>query len=122
MSRPLAFGRSTGVPHVVKINRAALAKGVRSWSMRPANDVKFLFIRHAYWYTYRMEAEKKITVMLPQKLLKRALHASGEGLTPTLRRGLELVAARDVYRQLLKLKGKVDLKLDLDDSRRDRDE
>ncbi len=69
-----------------------------------------------------MRAEKKVTVMLPEKLLRRALHASGEGITPTLRRGLELVAARDVYRRLLKLKGKLDLKLDLDDSRRDRDQ
>ena len=60
--------------------------------------------------------------MLPQQLLKRALRASGEGITPTLRRGLELVAARDVYRDLLKLKGKVAFKFDLDDSRRDRDE
>jgi hypothetical protein len=52
------------------------------------------------------KAEKKVTAMLPTELLNRAMKASGEGLTPTLRKGLELVAAKDSYRQILKLKGK----------------
>ncbi len=69
-----------------------------------------------------MKLEKKITVMLPEDLLDRALKASGEGITPTLRRGLELVAAKDVYKGLLKLKGKFDLKLDLEELRKDRKE
>ncbi len=60
--------------------------------------------------------------MLPEELLDRALKASGEGITPTLRKGLELVAAKDSYRRLLKLKGKFDLKIDLEGSRKDRDE
>ncbi len=66
-----------------------------------------------------MSAEKKVTVMLPEDLLERALRASGEGITPTLRRGLELIAAKDAYKGLLRLKGKVDLKIDLDELRRD---
>jgi hypothetical protein len=69
-----------------------------------------------------MKAEKKITVMLPEDLLARALKASGEGITPTLRKGLELVAAKDTYRELLKLKGKFDLKIDLKELRKDRGE
>lgn len=69
-----------------------------------------------------MAAEKKVTVMLPEELILRALKASGTGLTPTLRKGLELVAAKDTYRRLLELKGKFDLKLDLAQSRSDRDE
>jgi hypothetical protein len=69
-----------------------------------------------------MSAERKITAMLPGDLLKRALKASGEGITPTLRRGLELVAAKDTYQGLLKLKGKLDLKIDLEELRKDRDE
>jgi hypothetical protein len=68
-----------------------------------------------------MKAERKVTVMLPEDLLSRALKASGEGITPTLRLGLELVAAKDAYKALLKLKGKFDLKLDLDELREDRD-
>lgn len=55
---------------------------------------------------YGMKAQKKITANLPQELLQRAMQASGEGLTPTLRRGLELVAAKEVYKKLLKAKGK----------------
>jgi hypothetical protein len=68
-----------------------------------------------------MSAERKITIMLPERLLKRAMKATGEGITPTLRKGLELVAAKDVYEELLRLKGKFNLKIDLDDLRKDRD-
>lgn len=60
--------------------------------------------------------------MLPAKLLERALKASGQGITPTLRKGLELVAARDAYQQLLKLKGNFDLHIDLKRLRTDRPE
>jgi hypothetical protein len=42
--------------------------------------------------------------------------------TPAIRKSLELVAAKNAYKELLKLKGKVDLKLDLKASRRDRKE
>lgn len=65
--------------------------------------------------------EKKITVMLPEKLLARAMKASGEGITPTLRKSLELLAAKDAYRGLLALKGKFDLKIHLNELRKDRD-
>ncbi len=58
--------------------------------------------------------------MLPGELLARALRASGEGITPTLRKGLELVAAKEAYKSLLKLKGSFDLKVDLRKLREDR--
>lgn len=45
--------------------------------------------------------------MLPEDLIKRAQEATGEGLTPTVRQGLEMVAASKVYDTLLKLKGKL---------------
>ena len=69
-----------------------------------------------------MKNERKVTVMLPADLIDRAVKASGEGLTPTLRKGLELIAAKDVYRDLLKLKGKYPegLGIDLDELRKDR--
>jgi len=79
-------------------------------------------IRYIYWYKYRMSAERKITIMLPTELLERALKASGEGITPTLRKGLELVAAKETYQHLLKLKGKFDLQIDLEEFRKDRNE
>jgi len=70
-----------------------------------------------------MKSEKKITVMLPEELLEKAMQASGVGITPTLKKGLELVAAKNVYKQLLKLKGKYKgLEFDLESSRKDRDE
>ncbi len=58
--------------------------------------------------------------MLPEELIERALKASGEGLTPTLRKGLELMAAKGAYRGLLKLKGKFDLGLDYAQVKKDR--
>ena len=69
-----------------------------------------------------MKPEKKVTVRLPADLIERALEATAEGLTPTVRKGLELVAAKDSYRALLKLKGKLDLKLNLEEARKDRGE
>jgi hypothetical protein len=43
--------------------------------------------------------------MLPRALIDSATKVSGEGLTPTLRKGLELVAAQNVYKQALALRG-----------------
>jgi hypothetical protein len=71
-------------------------------------------------YIYEMKAQRKITVLLPTELINQAMSASGIGLTPTLRKGLELVAAKDVYRKLLALKGKFKLDIDLDELRKDR--
>jgi hypothetical protein len=68
-----------------------------------------------------MKTERKVTVMLPEALVQKAMKASGEGLTPTLRRGLELVAAKEAYRGLLKLKGKFDLGLDYEQIKKDRE-
>jgi len=36
---------------------------------------------------------QKVTVMLPRELVERAKRASGLGLTPAIRKGLESVAA-----------------------------
>ena len=67
-----------------------------------------------------MKLQKKITVLLPADLIKQALTASGLGLTPTLRKGLELVAAKNAYQKLLSLRGKFPLEIDLDTLRKDR--
>jgi hypothetical protein len=74
-----------------------------------------------YGTVYGMKKERKVTLMLPVDLIARALEASGEGLTPTLRKGLELVAARGAYTGLLKLKGKFDLGLDYKQVKKDRE-
>lgn len=63
---------------------------------------------------------RKITVVVPEELVRRAKRATGLGLAPTVRKGLELVAARKAYSTLLGARGKVELDLDLDALREDR--
>jgi hypothetical protein len=63
---------------------------------------------------------RKITVEIPDELLRRAQRQTGDGPTGTVRRGLELLAASDVYARIRQLRGKVALNYDIDDLRRDR--
>lgn len=44
---------------------------------------------------------------VPGDLLKKAQRASGEGITQTIRTGLQLVAASQTYDRLRLLRGKV---------------
>jgi hypothetical protein len=67
-----------------------------------------------------MTKSRKVTVVLPEELLRRAQHVSAEGVTATIRRGLELVAAQQAYDRVLALRGKLDLGLDLRALREDR--
>jgi hypothetical protein len=54
-----------------------------------------------------METARKITVEVPEELLEKAQEASGEGITQTVRNGLQLVAASRTYARLRQLRGKV---------------
>jgi len=54
-----------------------------------------------------MAATQKITIEVPTAVLKRARQITGQGITATVRQGLELVTARHAQRELLKLEGKV---------------
>ena len=65
------------------------------------------------------QAMRKVTVMLPTDLVDRATKASGLGVTPTIRKGLEAVAASDAYRRILRRRGKVHFSIDVDELRRD---
>lgn len=67
-----------------------------------------------------MGAARKITVEIAEDLIERALRASGEGVTATVRQGLELVAAGRAYDDISALRGKVRLSLDLERLREDR--
>jgi hypothetical protein len=49
---------------------------------------------------------QKLTVMVPSDLLRKARRATKAGATPTVRKGLEILATQDVYDQLLKMRGK----------------
>jgi predicted transcriptional regulator len=61
-----------------------------------------------------MESTRKVTVELPDELLRRAQRTTGAGITATIRRGLELVAAGRAYEELRQLRGKVALSIDLE--------
>jgi hypothetical protein len=67
-----------------------------------------------------MAEKRKITLEVPEDLLDRALASWGEGITRTVRCGLELVAAIRAYDELRQLRGKVKLGIDLDAFREDR--
>ncbi len=54
-----------------------------------------------------MKSARKITVEVPADLLERAQRAGGEGITQTVRAGLQLVAASQTYAHLRQLRGKV---------------
>jgi hypothetical protein len=63
---------------------------------------------------------QKVTVHLDPELLRRAQERTGQGVTATIRRGLELVAASEAYERLRALRGKVKFSIDLKDLRADR--
>ena len=75
---------------------------------------------HPCWYTDGMKANRKITVHIPEDLLRKAEDATGHGVTATVRRGLELVAAGRACEKLRGLKGKVKFSARLDKLREDR--
>ena len=65
---------------------------------------------------------RKITAFVPVELMDRAQSLSGEGVTETLRQALERYAISEWSRQMLALRGKVDLsEFDLDALREDRE-
>lgn len=67
-----------------------------------------------------MSSARKVTVEVPASLLRKAQKSTGQGVTATIRRGLQLVAARRAYEQLRRLRGRVRFSIDLDALREDR--
>jgi hypothetical protein len=67
-----------------------------------------------------MKTARKITLEVPEELLKRAQRASGAGITQTVRTGLQLVAASQTYAHLRQLRGKVRFSRTLADLKSDR--
>lgn len=63
---------------------------------------------------------RKITVEVPEALLESALASTNEGITQTVRRGLELVAAGRAYEELRRLRGKLRFGVELERLRDDR--
>jgi hypothetical protein len=62
---------------------------------------------------------KKITLNVPVDLLEEALQAGGDNLTETVRKGLQLIAAKNAFQGIRKLRGKVNFSLSADELRYD---
>ena len=74
----------------------------------------------AYGMLHLMEQIRKITVHIPAGLLAAAQKETGEGVTETVRKGLELLRRAHAYRQMEKLRGKVKFDFSVDELRDDR--
>jgi len=60
-------------------------------------------------YFTSMAASQKITVEVPLDLLEQAQRVTGEGITGTVRKGLELVARANAYDNLRQARGTIKL-------------
>jgi len=67
-----------------------------------------------------MKSSKKYTLELDEDLVKSAVKATGRNFTDTVRQGLRILAAADAYRELSKMRGSVDLALDIKALRKDK--
>jgi Arc/MetJ-type ribon-helix-helix transcriptional regulator len=56
-----------------------------------------------------MQNAKKITVEVPEDLLRSAQVQTGKGISETVRRALELLAGAQSYKELREMKGKIRL-------------
>ena len=65
-------------------------------------------------------AARKITVEVPVELLEKAQRATGTGITQTVRKGLQIVAASEAYARALKLQGKYRFSITLEQMKDDR--
>lgn len=65
-------------------------------------------------------SNRKITIEVPAELLEQAQKATGTGITQTIRRGLQIVAASESYAQARKLKGKYRFSITVEQMKDDR--
>ena len=64
-----------------------------------------------------MAKTQRITANLPEDLLREAMEVTRAGITETLTTGLQLVRRSKTYERAMALKGKVQLRVDLEASR-----
>lgn len=60
---------------------------------------------------------KRVTANLPKDLIEAAMEVTGRGITETLVEGLRRVAQSRAYDKAMALKGKIHLRIDLNESR-----
>ncbi len=63
---------------------------------------------------------QKITVQVPQELLKHAQEASGQGITETVRLSLEMFEHKYAYQKLKSLRGSHKFSVNIEELREDR--
>jgi len=68
----------------------------------------------------RCMSTRKITIEVPEELLHKAQRATGGGITETVRRGLQIVAASEAYAQARRLRGKYRFSITIDQMKDDR--
>jgi hypothetical protein len=68
-----------------------------------------------------MDTDRKITVKIPPELLEKAQHASGTGITQTVRTSLQLLAASRAYDRLLQQRGRVRFSRTFEELKEDRE-
>jgi hypothetical protein len=80
-----------------------------------------MLIQYLIRYNRRVatETQQKVTVMLPRKLLEKAMAATQKGMTPTIREGLEAIAAGRAFDNLRKRRGKVRFSISVSELRED---
>jgi hypothetical protein len=64
-----------------------------------------------------MNKTRRVTANLPAELLQAAQDVTGRGITETIVEGLEQVRRRRFYEKAMALKGKIQLDIDIDESR-----
>ena len=70
-----------------------------------------------YDMVFDMEAARKITANIPEKLLQEAQKVTGQGITETLIAGLRFLRRQLAYQEFQNLKGNLNLDIDLDVTR-----
>ena len=60
---------------------------------------------------------RRVTANLPAELLREAMAATGQGITETLVEGLKLVRRSGAFKKAMRLHGKIQLDVDLEESR-----
>ena len=74
--------------------------------------------KHTYACQYSgMNKVKRITANLPEDLLNEASKVTGKGITETLIEGLRLIRRSAAFEKAQRLKGKLNLDVDVDESR-----
>ena len=67
-----------------------------------------------------MKKLRKITAHIEDDLLEDAMLETGEGISNTIREGLRSIKMRRIYREVLALRGKCNVSIDLADLRQDK--